>query len=849
MKNHDILIHRDSPLLRGLSNTLIVNTQLGIYHIVKILSKITLATFAIMPVVVKAGLEGAVIFTGQGEIINKNFVRQDSARLGINAAGFSIDINENFTLVQNRATDIALIRVIGQDSSAILGRINAKGQLFIINPNGVLFGKDSHVNVGGLVASSLDISNDNFKRGRYKFINSGRAGAVVNNGELAAEKSGYIALIAPEVRNESEIRAKIGTALLASGDRVTLKIDNGSLVNYSIDKGTLNALVENKQLIQVDGGTVFIGAKAANKVTSAVINNAGIIRARTVENHNGVIKLIGDMQSGTVQVNGTLDASAPDGGNGGFIETSAAHVKVSDNAHVITLASVGKNGSWLIDPVDFTIAVTGGDMTGAAVSSALTGGNLLIYSTSGSSGIRGDVNVNDVVNWSANKLTLNAQHSININANMNGTGTAKLELDYAQFDTAGNINDKYFIANGITVNLPTGNNLITREGYLGAPTTYYVINSLGAENSITATDLQGMQGNLTRNYALGSNINALETNSWSNGFNAVGSDVSAFSGRFEGLGHTISNLSITGTSNYQGLFGYATGSISNVNLDHATIYAPAYDFVGAIAGYSNSSIRNSSITNTMVTGHSYLGGLAGSANQVMNGFADVAVTGTGDNVGGLVGSVGDVNASFAIGSVTGSAYVGGLAGFVQGNVSKSFATGNVSGVTAVGGLAGALNNVDNSYATGNVNGTSYVGGLVGRSFADVSVRDTYATGSVTGTDYVGGLYGKIINPVTSVVERNYSTGPVSASGVAVGGFVGEASFAFAMNSGNFWNTQTINQGSGVGNIISGGVNDATALAGKTTAEMKNPSTYSNWGANIATNGGSASAWRISAGRG
>jgi len=456
MKNHDILIHRDSPLLRGLSNTLIVNTQLGIYHIVKILSKITLATFAIMPVVVKAGLEGAVIFTGQGEIINKNFVRQDSARLGINAAGFSIDINENFTLVQNRATDIALIRVIGQDSSAILGRINAKGQLFIINPNGVLFGKDSHVNVGGLVASSLDISNDNFKRGRYKFINSGRAGAVVNNGELAAEKSGYIALIAPEVRNESEIRAKIGTALLASGDRVTLKIDNGSLVNYSIDKGTLNALVENKQLIQVDGGTVFIGAKAANKVTSAVINNAGIIRARTVENHNGVIKLIGDMQSGTVQVNGTLDASAPDGGNGGFIETSAAHVKVSDNAHVITLASVGKNGSWLIDPVDFTIAVTGGDMTGAAVSSALTGGNLLIYSTSGSSGIRGDVNVNDVVNWSANKLTLNAQHSININANMNGTGTAKLELDYAQFDTAGNINDKYFIANGITVNLPTG---------------------------------------------------------------------------------------------------------------------------------------------------------------------------------------------------------------------------------------------------------------------------------------------------------------------------------------------------------------------------------------------------------
>lgn len=81
-----------------------------------------------------------------------------------------------------------------------------------------------------------------------------------------------------------------------------------------MDKGALQALAENKQLIQADGGIVLMTAKAADALLSGLVNNEGVVEARTVEEHNGVIKLLGDMDSGTVNVGGTLDASAPNDG-------------------------------------------------------------------------------------------------------------------------------------------------------------------------------------------------------------------------------------------------------------------------------------------------------------------------------------------------------------------------------------------------------------------------------------------------------------------------------------------------------------------------------------------------------
>ena len=124
-------------------------------------------------------------------------------------------------------------------------------------------------------------------------------------------------------------------------------------------------------MIRADGGRVLLTAQAAGQLLHTVVNNTGIIEARTIASHQGTISLLGDMQDGTVNVGGTLDASAPRGGDGGFIETSAAHVNIADGAKITTAALSGTTGTWLIDPLDFTIGGADGNISGATLSALL----------------------------------------------------------------------------------------------------------------------------------------------------------------------------------------------------------------------------------------------------------------------------------------------------------------------------------------------------------------------------------------------------------------------------------------------------------------------------------------------
>jgi large exoprotein involved in heme utilization and adhesion len=303
----------------------------------------------------------------------------------------------------------------------------------LINPEGILFGKGAVVNVGSLVASSLNLTDHQFLNKWPQFSSDGKKSATVTNeGTIhTTADGGYVALLGAHVRNDGTIVARLGSVALVAGAAMTLDMAGDALLNVTVDQGALQSQVRNGGLIVADGGMVLLSTQAAGQLLHTAVNQTGVIQAQTIENHQGVIRLLGDMHSGTVVVDGTLLAQGgAGGGNGGFIETSAAQVTIANGARVDTQSTQGRPGTWLLDPNDFTIANVGGDISAATLVSNLLASNVTISSNDGMSGKLGDIHVNAEVHWAgASTLTLNAVHDVKVNSPMTAdTAGAKLVI-------------------------------------------------------------------------------------------------------------------------------------------------------------------------------------------------------------------------------------------------------------------------------------------------------------------------------------------------------------------------------------------------------------------------------------
>lgn len=383
---------------------------------------------------------GGIVTAGNAAIATgaqKVTVTQSSAAAAINWHDFSIGKDNSVVFVQPNSSAVALNRVTGADPSVILGKLSANGKVFLVNSNGIVFGKSANVNVGGLVASTLNISDADFMAGNYTF--SGTGGSVLNQGSIVANR-GYVALLGATVDNQGLIQANLGTVALAAGNAITLDVAGDGLLNVAVDTGAVNALVQNGGLLRANGGAVVMTAQAAGQLLKTVVNNTGVIEARSIQNRPGSIRLLGDMSTGTVTVGGTLDASAADRGDGGFIDTSAAHVDIANSANISTASRFGTTGTWLIDPQDFTIAADGnisGDtlsallVTNSVVISTLTGLDTEVAGTPPVTDLytdvtgNGDINVNEAIAWTASPstttLTFNATRDLNVNAAITAT--------------------------------------------------------------------------------------------------------------------------------------------------------------------------------------------------------------------------------------------------------------------------------------------------------------------------------------------------------------------------------------------------------------------------------------------
>ena len=244
-----------------------------------------------------------------GAVLNVN---QTSQRGIIEWGTFNVGSAAQVNFQQPNAQAVTLNRVADSNASQIQGRINATGQVWLLNPNGVWFGKTANVDVGGLVATTHNISDANFMAGGSTFSEPGSRAAVVNQGTLQARLSGYIALLAPEVRNEGVIVVPLGTAALASGASITLHLNGTGLTAITATPSQLAALVENKNAIIADEGMVILSARAVDSLLGGVVKNSGRIAATGIVHTGGRILLEGDAI--TLAAGSALDASGATGG-------------------------------------------------------------------------------------------------------------------------------------------------------------------------------------------------------------------------------------------------------------------------------------------------------------------------------------------------------------------------------------------------------------------------------------------------------------------------------------------------------------------------------------------------------
>lgn len=343
-------------------------------------------------------------------------INQSTDKASINWQSFSIGANETVNFVQPSASSITLNRVLGTTSSLIEGAMNANGQVFLINPNGVVFANGSQVNVGGLVASTLNITDANFQSGNYVF-EGGSQNGILNMGTITTPDAGYVAMMGKIVQNEGIIVATMGNVQMAGGDKISINLNGNSLVKLTVDQGTVDALVENKGLIKADGGQIYLTTQAIDTILDGMVNNSGVIEAQTLNDVIGKIQLFA--HGGTVDVSGTLTT----GSSEGFIETSGKEFSIQPNTTITA-------GNWLIDPVNITIDDTLAGTIQAALDSAdvtiTTDGTNTPDTVDAESSEDGNILVESSIAWATNKtLTLSADNDINVNTDITHTGSSE----------------------------------------------------------------------------------------------------------------------------------------------------------------------------------------------------------------------------------------------------------------------------------------------------------------------------------------------------------------------------------------------------------------------------------------
>ena len=405
-------------------------------------------------------------------------IDQHSDKAIIDWRSFDIDADEATRFNQPSTSSTALNRVNNGNPTRILGSLSANGNVILINPNGVMFGKTATVDVNGIVATTADIDNDDFMAGKMQFDKPGHPDAIiVNQGRITAADAGLVGLVAPNVANSGVISAKLGKVTLASGDRLALDLYGDDLISVDVSDNVRSQMIINSGTIDAAGGTIALTAAAGRHVVNSLIQVSGELSAPVAEQQKGRIVIAAEganavkgnvagqkgVKSGAsgVIVDGKLDASGRKSGEkGGAITITGDSIALLIDALIDASGDAGGG--------DIKI---GGDYLGSGETSAATqllveagatirndavtngnGGRTILWSDGATafhgtiSGKGGALGGNGGFVETSGKQTLTADGSVDLSAPMGQKGTYL--LDPAKITIYGGVTPTYVSTDG-----------------------------------------------------------------------------------------------------------------------------------------------------------------------------------------------------------------------------------------------------------------------------------------------------------------------------------------------------------------------------------------------------------------
>lgn len=267
-------------------------------------------------------------------------ITQHSDR-AIGVGNLDIQSYQTVNIQQNNSGSLFVAKDNRNDPTQILGKLSSNGRVMVLDENGIFFGANAVLDVGGIIASTGDLDNAAVLRGdtSLELGNFGDA-SIINNGTVSVSGAGLAAFVAPHVVNNGIISAKLGKVVLASGgERATVDLYGDGLVELAVDGAKGKALIENTG--NIEAGNVLITANAAKDMVDTVINMKGVVKATTFEQKGGKIVLKGG-SAGKVKVDAILNASGENGG--GEISVTGENIEVSADTFVLADAIANGNG-------------------------------------------------------------------------------------------------------------------------------------------------------------------------------------------------------------------------------------------------------------------------------------------------------------------------------------------------------------------------------------------------------------------------------------------------------------------------------------------------------------------------